>query len=69
MNSWSMMDVLMCSIGQYRIWSCKVVVNSGYAHVQWWSMEGYQICSCVRVVYAMVDTMIYADSIKDAQMS
>ena len=53
-----MMDVLMCSSGQYRIWSCKVVVNSGYAHVQWWSMEGYQICSCVRVIYAMVDTMI-----------
>ena len=27
-NRRSMMDVLMCSSGQYRIWSCKVVVNS-----------------------------------------
>ena len=51
----------MFSGGQWR--------DIRYAHVQWWSMEGYQICSCVRVVYAMVDTMIYADSIKDAQMS
>ena len=64
-----MVDMLMCSGVQTWICSCAELVNGGYAHVQWWSMEGYQICSCVRVVYAMVDTMIYADSIKDAQMS
>ena len=33
-NSWSKMDVLMCSSGQYRIWSCEVVANGGYANVQ-----------------------------------
>ena len=59
MNSWSMMDVLMCRSGQYRIRSYKVVAmvdmlmsSSGqwrdikYAHVLEWYMQcGYNdIC-------------------------
>ena len=36
-----MVDILMCKSDQLSICLCAVVVNGGYAHVQWWSMEGY----------------------------
>ena len=38
---WSMVDILLCSGDQWWIYSCAVVVNSGYAQVQRWSIEGY----------------------------
>ena len=53
-----MVEMLMCSGGQWWICSGAVVVNGGFAHVEWWSKidmfmcssgQGW-ICSCVVVV-------------------
>ena len=43
-QSQSLVDMLMCRGGQLLICSGAVVVNGGYAHVEWtewWSIEGY----------------------------
>ena len=44
-QSWSMVHILMCSSGQWWIFSCVELINGGYTHVQWWSMLDMLRCS------------------------
>ena len=40
-----MVDMFMCSGGEWWICSCAVVFNVGYVHVQSWSMVDMFMCS------------------------
>ena len=44
----------MCRAGQWGIYSCAVVVNAGYNHVQSWSMLDMLMFSGGNVGYAQV---------------
>ena len=65
-QSWSLVDMLVCRGGQWLICSGAGVVNCVYAQVQWWSMvdmlmcrsDQLSICSCAVVLnggYAHVE--------------
>ena len=42
--SCAVVDMFMSRAGQLKICSCAVVVNVGYAHMQWWSMFDMLMC-------------------------
>ena len=43
-QSWPMVDILVCSGGQWWICSCAELVNGAYTHVQQWSMVDIFMC-------------------------